>query len=288
MASRLPQRLLGILALMVVMALAAPAFAQDSDRETAEKVLLIVKNANDEFDRGEYDDALRLYQEAYDLYPEAVLLYRIGVAAEKTGDTRRAVEAYEAYVDASAEDDPTARKLAEEIPKLRATLPPRVTVETTPAGAGVYLDSLDSEPLGVTPGTFELPGNEVELIVRLEGYSVERRELSLENGEEETVTLELEELQRLATTDPEEPPPTDDTDSLNLAIWGWAATGLGVALLGTGATFAILSSSATNDVNTYDKRAPDATRAELDSLKETATSRYKTSVATFIAGGVSV
>lgn len=286
MGSRLSRCLLATLTVTALISFSAPVAAQGADRETAQKVLMLVKNANDEFDRAEYDDALRLYQEAYDIYPNTVLLYRIGLSAEKTGETRRAIEAYSAYVEAAPEGDTTAEKLGDVIPKLRATLPPRITVNSTPEGADVHLGSLESDPVGTTPGTFELSKNTVELIVRLDGYRVERRVVELQNGEDDIVDVELSERKGLVSGEETSPVEPADTDSSSLAIVGWTTTGIGVALLGTGALFAGLSSSKTNEVNSYDKRAPGASRDELESLKDTATSQHKTSVATFIAGGV--
>lgn len=285
MASRFVHRLLTSTALMAGLLICTPSFAQGPDKQTAARVLRLVKDANDEFDRGEFDDALELYQEAYNLYPDPVLLYRIGLSADKHGDARRAVAAYQAFVDAAKSDDATAQQVAARITELKATIPPRVTITSDPAGAEVYVGSVDAPSLGQTPGAFELPAGEVLVIVRLEGYRLEKQALTLQNGDEETIGVKLVKLKRLSGGDP---PPEEPGDSSGprLGTYGWITAGVGVALLGTGATFAILSASTTSKVNDYDKRAPGASRAELDDLKDRATSQHKVAVATLAAGGV--
>lgn len=295
MASRQAYRLLAVASTFVIaisISMFSPAHAQDDGpaEEVATRVLQLVKDANDEFDRGEYDDALEIYQEAYDLYPDPVLLYRIGLSAEKEGDLPRAVESYEAFLEASDEDDATARRVAKKLPDLRAELAPVVVVTSTPEGADVFVGEIGDEPAGQTPVELQLASGKQQIIVRLDGYRLVRRDVELENGERQEVEVELEELRKLATVDPEEQEaPAGEGSSegeSNIGMWGWIAGGTGVALLGTGAVFSILTASATSDVNDYDKRAPGASPEELEDLKNQARSLYSTSIATYIVGGV--
>lgn len=255
--------------------------------DEAARILALVKNANDEFDRGEYEDALRLYRRAYKAYPQPVLLYRIGVAAEKSGEKREAIEAYQMFVDASDEGDPTAAKTVQRIEELKASIPPQVTVTSTPAGADIFLRTVDSEPLGTTPATVEIPTGEQTLLVRLEGYKLARETVNIPGGEAHDLAVELAPLERLAVVEEGAAVKATDTESaFDLGLWGWIAGGAGVAMLGTGAVFSALSASATNDVNTYDKRAPGASRAELAELKEKATSYHENSIPLYVTGGI--
>ncbi len=289
MASSMPaQRLLAVVALFVALCIGSPLGAQTTpDTKTAGKVLRLVKDANDEFDRGEFDDALQLYQEAYDLYPDAVLLYRIGLSADKSGSLRRAVQAYEAFVAAAKSDNATAEQVTARIAELKAIIPPRLTLTSVPAGADVYLGDLESRSLGQTPGDFDLPAGPVDLLVRLDGYKLVKHSVDLSNGESASADVQLEQLVGLEQPDLiKKPDDTSGGGGLGLGGWGWITTGVGVAALGTGVTFAILSSSATEEVNTYDKRAPGASPAGLQALKDKANSRHSTSVALLVGGGV--
>ena len=60
-------------------------------------------------------------------------------------------------------------------------------------------------------------------------------------------------------------------------------------MLATGGAFSVLSVNRTNQVNDYDKSAASsgpAGRAEIEDLKDQANSFYRTSLVTYIAGGV--
>jgi tetratricopeptide (TPR) repeat protein len=286
--------MLAVASVLMTLSLASPVHAQQvhaqqgdlSDEETAAKVLRMVKNANDEFDRGEYADALEIYEKAYQMYPDPVLLYRIGLAAEKNGELRRAADSYEAFVKASDEGDPVAQRVAKKLPDIRAKLAPIVTVQSDPPGADIFIGAIGDEPVGQTPAEIELEQGTSTIVLRLEGYRVARQELALENGQREDVQVQLEELRKLSTIETKDtaPPPADTGP--DLGTWGWAATGTGAALLGTGVAFSILTASTTSDVNDYDKRAPGASREELDDLMSRAESLYKTSVACYVVGGV--
>ncbi len=265
---------------------AAPTSAPPKDE--AARILSLIKNANDEFARGEFDDALRLYEEAYEQYPQPVLLYRIGNAAEKHGDTRKAIDAYRKFAEQSPAGDPTAAKMAARADELQATLPPRVTVTTAPAGATVFLGSVDGQTLGITPGTFDLTAGPTTLVLQLDGYQVSKEELELANGTVTDVAVSLAPLERLTPAEPvavatAEP---EQDGGLDLRTIGYITGGVGVALIGTGVVFSALSAGKTNDVNDYDKRAPGASRAELEEMKEQAVSFYKTSVPLYVAGGI--
>ena len=83
----------------IVAAAPSQAHAQgDLDDETKKRVLGYVKGANDFYKEERYAESLKLYQEAYALYPNPALLYRMGQAAEKSGDLRGAITYYEAML----------------------------------------------------------------------------------------------------------------------------------------------------------------------------------------------
>ena len=66
-------------------------------------------------------------------------------------------------------------------------------------------------------------------------------------------------------------------------------SGVGVAMLGAGVLFSVLQSSATNEVNNYDKRssgrAPAQGRREIEDLKEDANDYYRNALIFYLAGG---
>ena len=254
-----------------------PAYAQEADQDTARTVLDLVKSANEAFDNGQFADALARYQEAYDLYPDAVLLYRIGLAADQLGEAQRAIEAYEMFAAAKSEEA-AAEKALERAAALRATLPGTLTIQTVPTGVAV---TIAGESYGVTPLQLTLAPGETEVVLSQEGYATVTTLATVEAGATEAleVTMQL-------TPSPAAGSSSATSDGLPLATYGWITTGVGVALLGTGVAFAAMTTQAVNDVNDYDKRTESASRTEYESLIDKATNRHNTSVGFIVAGGI--
>lgn len=248
--------------------------------EVQQQVVALLREGKAAFDKGDHAGALKAFEAAYKLYPAPPLLYRMGEASEKLGKVRQAVGYYEAFVKAAPEDD-VARKVALELPKLKAKVPAIVRITTDPSNANVYIDSVASKPIGSTPFEQEFAPGKRLLIVKLDGYEPYTKEFTFEGSEEETLNVRLVPLpvgQRPVTT------PVAGGGS-GKKILGWTTTGVGVAGLAAGGVFTLLKSQKTDEVNSYNKRAPGATAAGLDDLKDQANAHHQRSVIAFIAGG---
>ena len=290
------------------------AFAQgggggETDEKKTKKVLQLIRSGNDHYDNEEYEKAYGKYTEAYDLYPDPALLVRLGKTAEKLEKYRDAVMYYQKYIDANPKDQ-TARNLSKRLPDLKEKLPPLIRVESEPAGASIYRGEVtEANKLGETPGEVEVEPGKVTIIITKEGYSKVTKRLEVEKGSTTTLPVDLEEAEegrKVAETDAEESDrdvdtlpgddevgepadldePSEGKSDTNLAVWGYSTLGVGVATLATGTVFAVLTQGAESDVNNYDKRAPGASRSELQDLKDQANSYYRASVVSFVAGGV--
>ena len=106
---------------------------------------------------GEYAAALSLFEQAYALTPEPVLLYNIGRVAEKLGDWKKAAGALRAFL--AVEKDAEKRAKAEEtLVAVSAHLPAYVMVSCAVPGAEIVLDGRLAGhaplqgPLEVPPG----------------------------------------------------------------------------------------------------------------------------------------
>lgn len=260
------------------------AAAQDEGVSKAQRVLGLIGSANDKFDAEDFEGARDDYREAYSLYPDPSLLYRLGLSSEKIGENFEAVRYYEQFIDA-VPDDKTAKKVSARIEEMRAELPARYQIESSPPEASVYLSSLESAALCTTPCSIDVPPGRATILVAKEGHETSVRNVDAVGAEEKTLKFELVEgTTPLAGVDFGARP--EQSEGPGLGTWGWIATGVGVAALGTGAAFSFLSQSATDDANAYDKRAPGATPSELKGLKEDANSYYDTSVIMYVVGGV--
>ena len=134
---------------------------------------------------GKYDAAADLFQKAYDLDPQPILLYNIARMQQKKGDLTRARSLYERYLmdetDAAGLERGRAR-LGEILEKL----PGRLVVVPDPAGARVEIDGRV-----VAGGAVELKRGAHEVLVRLDGYGPEKRVAEVRAGEERRLDVKL-------------------------------------------------------------------------------------------------
>lgn len=271
----------GILAAPVAHAQEGPPAQPSAEQEVKRRVLGLVKEANELFEQGAYDQAYPKYKEAYNLYPNAAILLRLAQSAEKLGQLREAVRLYEEFVKQQPETERGVEVAQVTLPALYAKVKPKIALTSQPAGANVYVDSLASEPIGSTPFETEaLPPGKTRIIFKLDGYTTQQEEVDIKPADERTVSVTLV---RAPTQGGEERP---SGPSNTVAILGWTAAGLGVATLATGGVLSGLSMSATDEVNSYDKRASGASRAELQRLKDDANGYYSGALVCYITGGL--
>lgn len=268
----------------VLCALPPLLHAQD-DSETVKRVLSIIQEANALYDAGSFLEAKKRYETAYKLYPNPAIVYRLGLSSQQLGMKREAIGYYETFIrtkpDASNLPDVRAK-----ISKLKSTLAPRVSMASEPAGADVYLGGLTGDPIGTSPQTVELEPGKQTLHFRLDGYKTFTKVVELKPGEDLNVSVTLVPLSEVV----EPPKVAKPSTPTNWTTIGAITAGVGGATLIGGGVFSLLQSSATSDVNDFDKRdvrrSPAQARAELDKLKETSEGYHTTSLIFYGAGGL--
>lgn len=281
-----------LLGAAMVPAATSTAFAQDEtksladeeDKEVARKVLGLIRKGNTAYEEERYEEAYSIYEEAYDVYPDPAFLVRLGKTAEKLDQPKVAVGHYEEFIRLMP-DDETSEKLSARIDELRTPDKVKVTIKSNPEGATVYLGDESDESVGTTPVDMELePGTQTVSLER-DGYERETRSVEIASPMRRPITFDLQEQ---SVADNNDGYTAADEGAFAADIVGWSTLGVGVASLATSGVFLILKSSAEDDVNSYDKRAPGASPEELADLKSDANSHYDTAVVTGIAGGVLV
>lgn len=272
------------------------ASAQDGDQESesgeeasggkekARQALKLIRSGKKAYQSKDYEKAYENFKKAYELNPSPSILVPLGRTSEQLERPRQAIRYYKKFL----EKKPDAEKIAKRIEQLRATLAATVTFESKPSKATVYLGSADGEKLGKTPFETEVdPGEQTFVAVR-DGYKEARESVTLEGDESTSVAFELEkEKKKKKRRQAAAPPPSSSggSDGIGLGTFGWGSAAVGVAGIGTGVVFSILANSAANDVNSFNRGASGASRDELQSLKDTANSRYRTSLVAYTAGG---
>lgn len=80
---------------------------EDSASTTAnrQEALELYRQSRERYDTGAYQEAADLLERAYALFPEPILLYNLARAFGSLGDHERAIESYEAYLDADPQTE---------------------------------------------------------------------------------------------------------------------------------------------------------------------------------------
>ncbi|MEZ4462321.1 MAG: tetratricopeptide repeat protein [bacterium] len=143
---------------------ASAATAQENHAEAVE----LIRAANADFDNGDFRASIIKYRRAYKLADDARILYRLGVAYEKTGNYQRASEHLSMFV-LSDPEGPYAERTRQKIAELRARESEQafVTFESTPSGARVFING-DTVSEGMTPLTVPVGVGQIEAVIASE------------------------------------------------------------------------------------------------------------------------
>lgn len=100
------------------LALTTPVIAVAQEADTAEFTSL-TEQASEAYNSGDYDEAVRLFQKAYDLRPVSNILYNIGRIHEDAGNIDQAIEYYDKFVVAPNVEQVSRRDALDRLKTLR-------------------------------------------------------------------------------------------------------------------------------------------------------------------------
>jgi tetratricopeptide (TPR) repeat protein len=84
------------------LATSTPAAAKPAkEDETITRAKTLFAKAQEHYDLGEYEEAIKLLKEAYRIYPNTAFLHNLGVCYQKNGEYEKAIESYETYLEKS-------------------------------------------------------------------------------------------------------------------------------------------------------------------------------------------
>ncbi len=133
------------MAALAILAMPFHSYAGQPSQSAREQALTLSEMAAKRYNERDYDAAIMLLLESRSLYPEPLLLFNLGLAYEKKGDSERALDAYAQYL----RERPTApdrKDIEARIAALRAKVDPApVPAAETPPPAPL------SNPPGVAP-----------------------------------------------------------------------------------------------------------------------------------------
>lgn len=178
---------------LLVLFVSGAAFAQGIKGEAERRN----RNGNQLYNQGRFEEALRLYQAAFDLHPDPRFLFNVGLAREKTFDYEGCVLAFERFL--AGEAAPDVKKKAEErleACRERTTIPVRFT--SAPTNAAVYLGEGDTRALkGRTPQELALAPGTYAVTMELSGYVPKKDSVTVEPGKRPQVDFVLDKLSSL-------------------------------------------------------------------------------------------
>jgi tetratricopeptide (TPR) repeat protein len=250
--TRLVRRIAALLAMALwlqvsgVMAQAAPTAA---DKQRARE---LYTKGQKLFREGQYLEAQSSFEEAYTAVPNPVVLLSIAECQVRGEQFSLAVATYQRYLD-ERKDAPDRAQVEAQIAKLQQK-PGRLTVESTPSGALVFVDGQDTAKL--TPAEIELSSGDHMVAVQIEGFQRAEQSVTIPIGGSERLTFALPEVAKPAVAESDAAPPAEaDGDRASTRLPVWIAVGVAGAGVVTGT---LLGALALKTRNEFDKNPTEA------------------------------
>lgn len=186
-----------------LLAVGQPASAQDGGAEASEKesltqeekkkLLEFVKAGREEYNAGNFEEAVPLFEQAYEISKKPELHYRIALSHENAGNPKKAVEYYEKFLEARPETDKRG-KIEATLERLKKRVESEskaiLEIESTPSRAKVFLGDAD-QPEGTTPLEVRTQPGDVRIRLAKEGRSEVTETVDVEAGNDYNYSYSL-------------------------------------------------------------------------------------------------
>jgi len=208
------------------------------------------------FKEKRFSDAIREFNKAYRLDPNAVLVFNMARAFEELKEYASAIEFYRKYLEMApdAQDRASVEESIRTLELLAKPVKTPLTITSEPDGATVFFDGRE---VGKTPLKMAVPAGKHFIALEKAGYERASSELELagEAAQSHAVTL-------LPGGAPPPPPPAEKSDT-----WAWVAVGVGAALLAGSGLAGIQALKKSDRLDEIDDDPTLADGQEYDQLK---------------------
>jgi hypothetical protein len=214
---------------------------------------------------GDLEGAEHAFLEAYQTMPNAVVLLKVAECRTQRADFPGAVEALEKYL-AERANAPDRASVEDRIAEMRRK-PGTISVNSTPAGAAIWVDGTDSGL--VTPSDVEVSPGEHKLTLKLLPYKPTEQSVVVEFGSKKALALTLAEPEPVAHQQiaggSQAVPPEPEPGGRHLSPFFWVAVGVTAAGAATTTVFGIMALDKHSDFqkNPSDKTADEGERAAI-------------------------
>jgi hypothetical protein len=204
------------------------------------------------FRQGDYGGAQRSFEQAYAAVPNPVVLLSVAECQVRSEQYAAAVVTLQQYLD-ERKEAPDRAQVEAQITKIKEK-PARLTVESTPAGAIIFVDGQDTGKL--TPADVEVAAGDHMIAVQIEGFQRAEQAVSLFIGGHDSVRFALPEVApKLAESTPAKTRDQTDGGGKNELLPVWIATGLAGAGVVTGAMLGGFAIKQSNDFKDHPTEA---------------------------------
>jgi tetratricopeptide (TPR) repeat protein len=207
-------------AFVVVLCFVATVAFENVARADDERFERLVTDATTAFGQGDFEQAIALAEQAYAIRRDPQLLYNIARAHEARGNLEPAMDHYRRFLEAAPET------------KNRDVVKGRILALATTL----------AERLRLEGERLEAKGERVGARAAYEKYLAALPEAR----DREEILGRIRELEKRAPTPPRLPADHGRVES-GVNVWPWATIGVGVAVVGMGGLFAVLSRNKYDD-----------------------------------------
>jgi hypothetical protein len=231
-----------------------PAKKPLTDAQKKAEAKRLYGEANAAYDRGEFDKAYQLFNDANNLVPGAVPKFRAAESLDKAGKVQGAISAYQAFL----ASNPAPEKYQDRIDSAKKRI---AVLEQTPAKVKLVVSPPDATNATVlvdgapqTGVAFEVPPGKHVITVQAPGYEDAVVEQTFTYAEERDVPVELKKSEAAtppiapATPPPATTPPPEPEDGGGTSrVPAYITLGLAGAGLVVGTIFGISALSSNSD-----------------------------------------
>jgi len=235
--------MLRLLLAFACFALALPSFASAQDEERARALF---EQGVAAFDGERYAEALSLFEESYELQHSQQVLYNMAVAERQMGRDEDALTHLYQWIYLDAGQDRERRRAVQSV--IDALSPRLATLRLTRDPEDLTL-RVDGVPVSMTgDGVVALRPGAYELLFEAEGYQSEERNVTLEAGSDEPMSVSLSDAADVSAGPfHEETPSAGEAEEGGGLVFTWIAGALTLGFAGLAVGAFIAAESAYED-----------------------------------------